>query len=110
MSQKYRIVIQPEAQQAIEEAYLWLSHYSQRNARLWIEGLYKAILSLERIPSRCSLALETDFFEQEIRQLIYGKGRNTYKILFTIVDNTVQVLLVRHASQKPLSNQIDEEE
>lgn len=110
MSQKYRVIIQPEAQQAIEKAYLWLSRYSQRNARSWIEGLYRAILSLERMPSRCSLAPETNFFEREIRQLVYGKGRTTYRVLFTIVDDTVQVLFVRHASQKPLSNQMDEEE
>jgi hypothetical protein len=46
MSQNYQVVIQPEAQQGIEKAYLWFSKASPRKARLWLEGLYKAILSL----------------------------------------------------------------
>lgn len=72
MSQKYQVIIQPEAQQTIEEAYLWLSKYSPRKARLWLEGLYQAILSLEQMPFRCSLAFENNFFSEEIRQLVYG--------------------------------------
>jgi plasmid stabilization system protein ParE len=110
MTQKYQVVIQPEAQQGIEEAYLWFSKDSPRKARGWLEGLYKAILSLEKMPSRCSLAFENNFFEEEIRQLIYGKGRSAYRILFAIVGDTVQVLFVRHAAQKPLLGREDEEE
>lgn len=109
MNQKYQIIIQPAAQQAIEEAYFWLSNVSAGKARQWLEGLYKAILSLETMPARCSLAFENDFFEQEIRQLVYGKGRNSYRILFTIVDDTVQILFVRHAAQKPIIDELDEE-
>jgi len=107
MSSKYQIIIQPEAEKAIEEAYLWFSNYSPRQARTWIEGLYKAIMSLQEKPFRCSLAFENNFFEAEIRQLIYGKGRNIYRVLFTVTDDTVQVLFVRHAAQKPLSSQDD---
>ncbi|CCI09544.1 hypothetical protein [Microcystis aeruginosa] len=70
MSQKYQVVIQPEAQQGIEKAYLWFSKDSPRKARLWLEGLYKAILSLEQMPYRCSLAFENNFLEEEIRQLM----------------------------------------
>lgn len=81
MSDRYKIVIQPEAEQEIKDAYFWLSNYSPRQARSWLEGLYKSILSLEMMPLRCSLAFENDFFEEEIRQLIYGKGRNAYRIL-----------------------------
>ena len=61
------------------------------------------------MPSRCSLAFENDFFEQEIRQLLYGKERNTYRILFTIVNDSVEILFVRHAAQKPLIDKSDEE-
>jgi len=61
------------------------------------------------MPLRCSLAFENSFFEEEIRQLVYGKGRNAYRILFTIVDDTVQIIFVRHAAQKPIINESDEE-
>ena len=61
------------------------------------------------MPSRCSLAFENSFFDEEIRQLVYGKGRNAYRILFAIVDDRVEILLVRHAAQKPIINESDEE-
>lgn len=109
MNQKYQVVIQPAAQKGIEEAYFWLSNYSSQKARTWLEGLYKAILSLENMPSRCSLAFENSFFDEEIRQLVYGKGRNAYRILFTIVDDSVQIIFVRHAAQKPMIDESDKE-
>ncbi|MEG5000911.1 type II toxin-antitoxin system RelE/ParE family toxin [Microcoleus sp. B4-D4] len=107
MNQKYQVIIQPAAQKAIEESYFWLSNHSSHKARNWLEGLYKAILSLENMPSRCSFAFENSFFDEEIRQLVYGKKRNAYRILFTIVDDSVQIIFVRHAAQKPM---IDESE
>lgn len=99
---KYRVVIQPEAEQGIKDAYFWVSHYSSRQARRWLEGLHKAILSLEQMPLRCALAFENDFFDEEIRQLLYGKGKNTYRVLFAITGKTVQIISVRHAAQQPL--------
>ncbi|MFB8791607.1 MAG: hypothetical protein U7123_22895 [Potamolinea sp.] len=63
MNQKYKIVIQPAAQNAIEEAYFWLSNYFSQQARMWLEGLHKTILSLENMPFRCSLAFENSFFD-----------------------------------------------
>lgn len=61
------------------------------------------------MPSRCSLAFENSFCDEEIRQLVYGKGRNAYRILFTIVDDSVQIIFVRHAAQKPIIGESDEE-
>jgi hypothetical protein len=61
MSEKYQIDIQPSAQKSIEEAYLWFSSDSARKGRIFLEGLYKAIFSLENMPFRCSLAFEKTF-------------------------------------------------
>jgi plasmid stabilization system protein ParE len=108
--QKYRVIIQPEAQQAIERAYLWLANYSPRKGRTWLEGLYKAIMSLEQMPSRCPLAFENNFFEEEIRQIMYGKGRSAYRILFAIADDNVQVIFVRHVAQNRIGETEDEED
>ena len=102
MSDKYQVIIQPEAEEGIKQAYFWVSNYSPRQARKWLEGLNKAILSLEQMPLRCSFAFENNFFEEEIRQLIYGKGKNAYRILFTVTEKTVQILFVRHSAQQPL--------
>jgi hypothetical protein len=58
-----------------------------------------AIDSLKTFPARCPLAPENEFFSQEIRQLLYGKGRGRYRVLFTISGNTVSVLHIRHSAQ-----------
>jgi hypothetical protein len=29
---------------------------------------------------------ENEYFSQEIRQLLYGRGRNSYRVLFTILE------------------------
>ncbi|AFY34178.1 type II toxin-antitoxin system RelE/ParE family toxin [Calothrix sp. PCC 7507] len=80
----------------IEAAYLWLREYNPAYADQWFRGLMNAIASLQEKPRRCILALEHEVFSEEVRQLIYGKSRNTYRILFTIRDRTVYVLYVRH--------------
>jgi len=61
------------------------------------------------MPNCCPLARESAYFSQEIRQLLYGKGRSAYRILFTVLDNqaipTVRILHVRHATQKTLGEE-----
>ena len=80
------------------EAYFWINEQSEGAALLWYEGLLKAFRSLEKNPLRCSLAPESVFFEEEIRQFHYSK----YRILFTVEGETVFVLRVRHSAQEYL--------
>jgi plasmid stabilization system protein ParE len=80
------------------DAYFWISEQSEQAALLWYEGLMKAFRSLERHPLRCSLAPENVFFNEQIRQLIYGN----YRILFTVEAESVFVLRVRHTAREHL--------
>jgi plasmid stabilization system protein ParE len=86
------------------EAYFWISEQSEEAALRWYEGLLKAFRSLEKNPLRCRLAPESAFFEEEIRQLVYGK----YRILFTVEGETVFVLRVRHGAREYLKPEDDE--
>ena len=61
-----------------------------------------AIATLQEKPRRCGLAIENEIFPEEVRQLLHGKAKNIYRILFTIREATVYVLYVRHSSQAPL--------
>src|SRR5205823_2602103 len=64
-----------EAAEAESEAlYLWLLRRSPQHAAVWYEGFLAAINSLADFPRRCPLARENALFDQEIRQLLYGKG------------------------------------
>lgn len=61
------------------------------------------IATLQEKPLRCGLAIEHDIFTEQVRQLLYGKSKNIYRVLFTIRDTTVYVLYVRHSSQPPMT-------
>jgi plasmid stabilization system protein ParE len=103
MSEKFRVIITPEATDGIRRAYEWIKTYSPETVNAWMNGLFRAIQSLDTMPRRASLAFEHEIFDEELRQLLYGKHGQVYRILFTIRDNEVQVLFVRHSAQKPVS-------
>ncbi len=42
-------------------------------------------------------------FPEDVRQLLYGKGRNRYRILFSIKADRVSVLYVRSTAQDDLT-------
>jgi plasmid stabilization system protein ParE len=102
----YRIEPTDKALVDAGESYFWISEQSEAAALRWYEGLLKAFRSLESTPLRCPLAPENTFFEEEIRQLLYGK----YRILFTIESGTVFVLRVRHGTREYLNPENDESE
>ncbi len=96
---KYRIIILPSAKADIKEAARWIRQYSREKAIAWVDGIYGAINSLATYPTRCAVIPLGNAFDEEIRQLLYGKGRDTYRILFTIQDETVYVLRTLHHAQ-----------
>lgn len=96
----YRVVIQPLAFDDLEETLTYLSkHYSPATAAAWYEGCLAAIESLAENPERCSRARESDKLSVEIRQLLYRRHRSVYRILFTLQENSVRVLYVRHSAR-----------
>ena len=84
---KYRIEISSAAEAEADSAFLRLSQVtSPVKASQWYSGLLQAVESLSQMPKRCPLARENEYFSQEIRQLIYGRGRNSYRVLFTVLE------------------------
>jgi hypothetical protein len=84
----------------------------QKKARWWYSGLLQAIESLSHFPKRCPLAGEDKLFSQEIRQLLYGRGRSSYRILFTILEgqslSTVRIFHIRNALQRGIGEDSSE--
>lgn len=99
MNRTYQVVISPQAEAAFKFAFRWIRNRAPQQAHAWAMGFCKAIESLEQQPARCQLAPEDPFFEMEIRQLLYGKRGHRYRALFTIEDNCVNVLFIRHYAQ-----------
>jgi plasmid stabilization system protein ParE len=99
---KFQVITMPRAEADLEAACAWIQKYSPQRAARWYQGICAAIQSLDSMPHRCSLAPESEGAEVEIRQLLYGKRRGIYRILFTVVGNEVRVLHVRHGAQRLL--------
>jgi mRNA-degrading endonuclease RelE of RelBE toxin-antitoxin system len=100
----YRIVILPSAKADIKKAARRMRQYSREKANTWVDGIYEAINSLSAYPARCAVIPFGKVFDEEIRQLLYGKRREAYRILFTIQDEVIYVLCVLHHAQDIESN------
>jgi len=96
---KYRLIIQPPAFDDLDEAYQWISARAPEAAGRWFSGFVEALNSLTTSPDRCGLASENDAVEPEIRQLLYGRRRGVYRVLFVITGDEVRVLHIRHAAR-----------
>jgi plasmid stabilization system protein ParE len=97
---KYRVVVSEPAKAEADEAYAWISQYSLVRAQKWFNGLFKAIASLDEYPERYPLAPEAELFNREIRQMLYGKRRGVYRVLFEIQGEIVQVSNIRHGARR----------
>jgi plasmid stabilization system protein ParE len=109
---KYCIEISSVAEAEADKVFLHLSQVtSSTKASQWYAELLQVVESLAQMPKRCSLARENEYFSQEIRQLLFGRGRNSYRVLFTILEeqevSTIRILHIRHSSQQTLGEEPD---
>ncbi len=106
----YQIDLSSVAEAEADRAFLNLSQATSiEQAKIWYDGLLLAIRSLSTMPRRCSLARESDNFSGELRQLLYGRGRNCHRIIFSIIETDtvsfVRILHVRHAAQQKIGEE-----
>lgn len=94
--ERFQVLVAAPAEAEIEAAYLHIRQDSPANAASWRAGLRDAAATLEAFPERCRLAPENGPFEFEIRQLLYGN----YRLLFTVRDDAVVILHVRHGARE----------
>jgi plasmid stabilization system protein ParE len=99
----FGVAITDTAYAEIGRAYAWLAERNEVAADKWRSSLLAAIENLAENPRRYPLAPEDDWYPGELRQLLMGKRRGTYRILFEIVGETVYIVRVRHGAQDLLS-------
>ena len=95
---RYRVVITPFAGENIREAHEWIEAENPVYAAKWLSGIRDKILELETLPESHATAPESESFDCQIRQLLFGRG-TPWRILFTIEGSTVHVLHVRHGAR-----------
>ena len=99
----FQIDITRQAQAEALEIFVWKSeNQSAAAATEWYNDLMRHLYSLDEMPERCALAPENDHFEDEIRQLLVGKRRQIYRVLFTIRRDTVYILHILNSAMDTL--------
>jgi len=99
----YRVVVTARARADALEAFTWLAERSPDAAERWFLALQEAIEGLSTTPERHPVAEEeSELLGVAIRQMLYGKRRNVYRLLFSIQDDVVTLHYVRHTSRGPI--------
>jgi plasmid stabilization system protein ParE len=104
------VIVERPAQRDIAEARLWLADRNPAAADRWFNSIYVTIGSLEIFPERCPLAPESRSLSAEIREILHGRRQHKYRILFTVSENEVHVLHVRHGARLALGESEPAEE
>ena len=100
----FRVETTEQAERDILDILDWLiSEQAGETGLRWFQGLERAIASLSELPKRCPVAQESENFPFEVRHLLYGRKPHVYRILFTVVGETVYIFYVWHGRRKPVS-------
>ena len=99
----YKLAITRQADNDADRGYDWLVKSSPSRAAKWYRGLLAAMESLRENPLQHGFAPEREILHVELRQMLYGKRRNVFRILYTVDADTVVILHIRHAAQQLLS-------
>ena len=95
----YRVVITANAKTNLRSYYVRAAESAPVTASRWLDRFEEALQTLSHNPRRCRLAPENDLVPVEVRQVLFGRGSNVYRALFTISGDDVQILHVRRAAR-----------
>jgi plasmid stabilization system protein ParE len=99
----FRAQITRKAARDIAKQFQWLAENRGTAAKRWRTSLLHAIDDLEENPRRYPEALESEWYGEGLRELIFGKRKGAYRILFEIREDVVVILRVRHSAQDQLT-------
>lgn len=94
----YAVNLTVRAQRDLARLYDYINGADSRAARKWYLGLRREILSLDTVPFRCAMTPEN----KNLRHLLYGHGRNVYRVIYRVTGSEVTVLHIRHGARKKM--------
>ena len=105
---RFQVRVTSAAERDMDEAFDWYLEQSSSAALSWQEQLAEALRSLETFPERCPLAPDHAFLRRAVRQLVFGRRRGPYRLLFEVGERKVFVLRLRHGARMLLDSPDDD--
>lgn len=97
---KYQVQITAKAEADVASVLEWFRDQEAVTAGgKWFAQLMAVIDTLERMPERCRLADESAELGFDIREILVGKRRGVYRVLFKIEGRTVHIVRVWHSAR-----------
>ena len=93
---EYTVNLTTRAERDLANLYEQINAGHSDAALKWYLGLKKEILSLGTLPFRCPVTPEN----ATLRHLLYGHGRNTYRVIYRITGRQVDVLHIRQGARR----------
>jgi plasmid stabilization system protein ParE len=94
----YKVRLTLEAKRNIQAISSYIAQDSPESARRWRRHIRERMRTLRNHPEH-EIAYHARHVGRDVRHTFYG----VYRILFTIEQDTVVVLSVRHGARKPLT-------
>jgi plasmid stabilization system protein ParE len=104
---KHRVEISPQALADVEAAVEYIRARAPESVARWYDRLMERVESLAVRPNRCPLASEAEKLGIPLRQLLFGKRRGVYRILFTVEGRIVRIHSIRHAARRFLDEEAE---
>lgn len=98
----YSIEYTHTAESELMEVFGWIKERAPQAAQKWRLGIIAKVNALANDPYVFRKAAESSRLSVEVRQVLYGKRRAQYRILYTVVDHRIVILSIRHRFRRPL--------
>jgi hypothetical protein len=99
----YRVQLQTLAIEDLRSAYLVAAGRAPTAAANWLGRFHVALQTLNQRPERCPLAPESRRCGVELREFLFGKQPNAFRVVFIVDGEFVRILRFRRAQRRWLS-------
>jgi plasmid stabilization system protein ParE len=75
----------------LDDAFVWAARRAPATAARWLDRFQAALQRLDTNPQYCPAARENRKVDVELREILFGKTPNVYRVVFMIDGDTVRV-------------------
>ena len=93
----FRVRLTIEARSQLNLISRYIGEHSPENARRWRRNIRECLRSLSRSPNRHEIAYRAADIGHDVRHTFFG----VYRILYTIIDDSVIIVSIRHGARQP---------